>query len=136
MIVQIPSWRTVFTSESSPKGVYKNVYLGAFAFSPQRLISVQCKYQSAGYNFDYQPLRRQFCQERFRNKRGAAMSQNQSHTPPILEVQNLSVAFDTYEGRVHAVNQISFHLMNSESLAIVGESGCGKSASMFAVMRL
>ncbi|NSW53192.1 MAG: ABC transporter ATP-binding protein [Anaerolineae bacterium] len=54
----------------------------------------------------------------------------------LLEVNNLSVSFSTYEGVVHAVNNISFDLKNGESIAIVGESGCGKSASMFAIMGL
>ena len=55
---------------------------------------------------------------------------------PLLEVNRLSVSFSTYEGVVHAVNNISFDLNDSESIAIVGESGCGKSASMFAIMGL
>lgn len=55
---------------------------------------------------------------------------------PLLEVNNLSVAFQTYEGVVHAVNDVSFNLIDGESIAMVGESGCGKSATMFALMGL
>ncbi|MBN2046935.1 MAG: ABC transporter ATP-binding protein [Anaerolineaceae bacterium] len=61
---------------------------------------------------------------------------NNVNGKPVLEVNDLKVAFDTYEGKVHAVNGISITLGEKESLAIVGESGCGKSASMYAVLRL
>ena len=45
----------------------------------------------------------------------------------ILEVKNLSVSFDSPKGEVHAVRDVSFSLKKGEVLAIVGESGCGKS---------
>lgn len=56
--------------------------------------------------------------------------------PTILEVENLQTWFDTEDGRVHAVNGISFSLQEGETLGIVGESGCGKSVTMLSVMRL
>lgn len=54
----------------------------------------------------------------------------------LLAVKHLSVAFDTAAGRVHAVRDISFSLKKGETLALVGESGCGKSATCRAIMRL
>jgi oligopeptide transport system ATP-binding protein len=55
---------------------------------------------------------------------------------PLLEVKNLTVRFHTLDGVVHAVNGISYELENGEMLGIVGESGCGKSVSVLALMGL
>ncbi|MGJ9458183.1 ABC transporter ATP-binding protein [Oceanobacillus sp. CF4.6] len=54
----------------------------------------------------------------------------------ILEVENLHVTFRTYGGTVKAVRGVDFHLNEGETLAIVGESGCGKSVTSNAIMRL
>ncbi|WP_100009908.1 ABC transporter ATP-binding protein [Lentibacillus sediminis] len=54
----------------------------------------------------------------------------------ILEVENLHVTFTTYGGTVKAVRGVDFHLHRGETLAIVGESGCGKSVTSNAIMRL
>lgn len=54
----------------------------------------------------------------------------------ILDVKNLKVSYHTYAGEVQAVRGVSFHLNKSETLAIVGESGCGKSVTSKALMRL
>ena len=54
----------------------------------------------------------------------------------ILKVQDLETQFYTREGTVHAVNGVSFHLKEGETLGIVGESGCGKSVTMMSMMRL
>lgn len=54
----------------------------------------------------------------------------------LLTVENLEVSFLTYAGEIHAVRGVSFHVDKGETLAIVGESGCGKSVSMQTVMRL
>ena len=43
----------------------------------------------------------------------------------ILEVENLQVSFHTYAGEVKAVRGVSFSLSRGETLAFVGESGCG-----------
>ena len=58
-------------------------------------------------------------------------------TPPArLDVRDLSVRFETDEGTVHAVDRVSFSLAQGEVLGIVGESGCGKSVTTMAMLRL
>jgi len=59
-----------------------------------------------------------------------------SASVPLLQVRDLAVRFDTDEGVVEAVNDISYDIEEGASLGIVGESGCGKSVSALAVMRL
>lgn len=54
----------------------------------------------------------------------------------LLEVRNLSVEFHTVDGRVKAVQDVSWHLDRGEVLAILGASGSGKSVSAAAVMDL
>jgi oligopeptide transport system ATP-binding protein len=58
------------------------------------------------------------------------------HPDCILEVKDLRTRFHIAEGTVHAVNGVSFCLNRGETLAIVGESGCGKSVTMMSIMRL
>ncbi|SCX08653.1 ABC transporter ATP-binding protein [Agrobacterium rosae] len=62
---------------------------------------------------------------------------------PVLEVKNLTKHFDIHSGlfgavsgRVHAVENVSFDLHAGETLSLVGESGCGKSTTGRAIMRL
>lgn len=54
----------------------------------------------------------------------------------LLEVNNLVVEFNTDKGAARAVNNISFSVQPGETLAIVGESGCGKSVTSLAIMGL
>ncbi|MEM1434863.1 MAG: ABC transporter ATP-binding protein [Pseudomonadota bacterium] len=66
------------------------------------------------------------------------MNQTQTTAPrtPLLEVDNLRVEFDTYGGIVQAVRGVSFAVHAGETLAVVGESGCGKSVTVQALMGL
>ncbi len=54
----------------------------------------------------------------------------------LLSVQNLHVQFNTSRGVLKAVEGVSYDVKRGEILAIVGESGCGKSVSSLAIMRL
>lgn len=54
----------------------------------------------------------------------------------LLKVENLKVSFDTYAGEVQAVRGVDFHVDVAETLAIVGESGCGKSVTAQTIMQL
>ena len=57
-------------------------------------------------------------------------------TDHLLDVRNLSVDFHTTHGTVHAVRDVSWHLGRGETLAILGESGSGKSVSASAILNL
>ncbi|MEM2929252.1 MAG: ABC transporter ATP-binding protein [Thermoproteota archaeon] len=54
----------------------------------------------------------------------------------ILQVKNLKLYYSTRKGVVKAVDDVSFVLNKGETLAVVGESGCGKSSMAISVMRL
>lgn len=54
----------------------------------------------------------------------------------ILEVKNLSVSYHTYAGEVKCVRDISFHILRGECMAIVGESGCGKTVTVKSLLGL
>lgn len=57
-------------------------------------------------------------------------------TKPLLEVKNVSIGFDTSRGLVVPVNNVSWSIYPGQTLALVGESGCGKSVSALSVLRL
>lgn len=54
----------------------------------------------------------------------------------ILEIENLRVSYHTYAGEVQSVRGVSFDVEEGEAVAIVGESGCGKSVTAKSIMRL
>lgn len=55
---------------------------------------------------------------------------------PLLEVNDLTLEFQTRAGTVHVLDRINLHLRKGETLAVVGESGSGKSVTAFAIMGL
>jgi peptide/nickel transport system ATP-binding protein len=63
-------------------------------------------------------------------------SQDQSWSGPLLDVQDLIVDYFSARGRVRAVDHISFSIQPGEIVGLAGESGCGKSTTAFAILRL
>ncbi|HKS35417.1 MAG TPA: ABC transporter ATP-binding protein [Enterobacteriaceae bacterium] len=57
-------------------------------------------------------------------------------TSPLIHFDRLSVSFAAEQGRVHAVQGVSFSVLPGQTLGIVGESGCGKSVTAMALMGL
>src|ERR1700738_2634023 len=55
---------------------------------------------------------------------------------PLLEVAGLTVDLATPRGTLHAVRDVSFSIARGETLCLVGESGCGKSMTAYALMGL
>jgi len=54
----------------------------------------------------------------------------------LLEINKLTVSFETDEGIFKAVDDVSFHVNNNEIVGLVGESGCGKSVTALSILRL
>ena len=54
----------------------------------------------------------------------------------LLQIEELKTYFDTFEGVVRAVDDVSFFIDKGEVLGVVGESGCGKSVTAQSIMRL
>ncbi|MEK9662789.1 MAG: ABC transporter ATP-binding protein, partial [Alphaproteobacteria bacterium] len=65
-----------------------------------------------------------------------AIAESVTENDVLLDVADLEVEFHTGAGVVRAVDKISFQLRRGEFLAIVGESGCGKSVTALSLMRL
>ena len=61
---------------------------------------------------------------------------SQTTGKPILEVEDLRTYFYTRDGVVRSVDGVSFSVSEGETLAIVGESGCGKSVTSLSILRL
>ena len=57
-------------------------------------------------------------------------------TDPLLSIKNLTVVFKTRLGEVPVIDDVSFSIAPGEILGIVGESGCGKTMTSLAIMRL
>ncbi len=60
----------------------------------------------------------------------------ESHVHPLLQVSHLHTSFFTDKGEIKAVDDVSFVLHGGQTLALVGESGCGKSVTALSIMRL
>jgi peptide/nickel transport system ATP-binding protein len=65
-----------------------------------------------------------------------AVAARPGRTGPLLEVEDLRTHFRTVDGTVRAVDGVSFSIVGGETLAIVGESGCGKSVTSMSILRL
>lgn len=65
-----------------------------------------------------------------------AYSEMKNENRTILEVKNLKISFDTPEGEVQAVRGVNLAVKEGEVLALVGESGCGKSVLCKGMMKL
>jgi peptide/nickel transport system ATP-binding protein len=66
----------------------------------------------------------------------AAMAASGDNAPGVLEVEGLRTYLFTRSGVVKGVDDVSFSLYRGETLAVVGESGCGKSMTALSIMRL
>ena len=55
---------------------------------------------------------------------------------PLLEVQGLNIAFNTERGQIRPVRDVSFAIHPGQTVALVGESGCGKSVTSLSILRL
>ena len=67
---------------------------------------------------------------------GGQPSQSQAGDDHLLQVSGLRTYFYTRQGLVKAVDDVSFHVASGETMAIVGESGCGKSITALSLMQL
>jgi oligopeptide/dipeptide ABC transporter ATP-binding protein len=70
------------------------------------------------------------------SRHAASETTRQRPAQPILEVDNLRTHFFTAGGVVPAVDGVSYHVNASETLGVVGESGCGKSVTALSILRL
>ena len=59
-----------------------------------------------------------------------------AETKPLLEIDRLNIGFDTNRGQLRPVRDVSYSIFPGQTLAVVGESGCGKSVTALSVLRL
>src|SRR5437764_14737832 len=55
---------------------------------------------------------------------------------PLLEIRDLNIAFDTARGQIRPVRDVSLSVYPGQTVAVVGESGCGKSVTALSILRL
>ena len=67
---------------------------------------------------------------------GSEVAGSQIMAKPLLELRNLSIAFDTEGGQIRPVQDVSLSIFPGQTLAVVGESGCGKSVTALSILRL
>lgn len=67
---------------------------------------------------------------------GLSSEEGHTLTEYLIEVKNLKTYFYTEDGVVPAVDGVDFKIQKGETLAVVGESGCGKSATALSLLRL
>jgi oligopeptide/dipeptide ABC transporter ATP-binding protein len=60
----------------------------------------------------------------------------ENNSKPLLAIDLLNVAFDTNRGQIRPVRDVSFSIFPGQTLAVVGESGCGKSVTALSILRL
>src|SRR5215210_3192977 len=60
----------------------------------------------------------------------------QTNQQPLLEVNNLNIAFETSRGDVRPVRDVTLAVYPGQTVALVGESGCGKSVTAMSILRL
>src|SRR5580692_12661523 len=65
-------------------------------------------------------------------------SSQRDHKMPqsLLELKKLNIAFDVARRQIHPVRDVSFSIYPGQTLAVVGESGCGKSVTALSILRL
>ncbi len=68
--------------------------------------------------------------------RTARVAKDYTNRPKVIEVDNLNVSFNTYAGEVKAVRGVSFDIYDGEALALVGESGCGKTVVSKSILQI
>ena len=61
-------------------------------------------------------------------------SSGNKESPPVIEIENLGIAYETRTGDVQAVRNINFSVREGETMGLVGESGCGKSTIAFGIV--